>query len=132
MAIKKTEGIIYIILILGINFLFSYSLALVQFLFIFISSMLLLQLATFTLAYAIASTTAISDSNIPSLDSLLDDDIHNNEKRCADVDCLYRIRTTGSFNTKDFALYLGKHYLVVACQHLFFYFSISRIFKLLN
>ena len=84
--------------------------------------MLLLELATLTLTCAIATTTAISNSNIPSLDRLLDDDNHNDEKRCADVDCLYRIRTTGSFNTKDFALYLGKHYLDVACQHLFIFF----------
>ncbi|KAI7857295.1 inorganic pyrophosphatase [Circinella umbellata] len=68
--------------------------------------MLLLKLATLALTCTVASTTALSDSVIPFLDNLVDEINHNNEKPCADVDCLYRIRTTGSYNTKDFALYL--------------------------
>ncbi|KAI9493528.1 inorganic pyrophosphatase [Zychaea mexicana] len=51
-------------------------------------------------------TTAASSSGaeIPTLG--LTDENYRGERRCADVDCLYHIRTTGSLHTKEFALYL--------------------------
>ena len=121
---KKTEGFIYIILTWKTNFFFLISLPL----FLYsISLMLLLKLATLALTCTVASTTALSDSVIPFLDNLVDEINHNNEKPCADVDCLYRIRTTGSYNTKDFALYLGK--ISTRCNVNFFSLS-YRILKL--
>ncbi|KAI9494609.1 inorganic pyrophosphatase [Zychaea mexicana] len=55
-----------------------------------------------TIATVVASSIVLPEPKLV----LSNDDDHYNEKRCADVDCLYRIRSKGSLNTKDFTLYL--------------------------
>ncbi|KAI9266720.1 putative inorganic pyrophosphatase [Phascolomyces articulosus] len=68
--------------------------------------MLLTKITTVALACTVVSASL--DLDIPSLLDLGNSDHHNTngEKRCADVDCLYRIRTTGALHTRDYALYL--------------------------